>query len=310
MIDKNETFKGTWPFLAQFSNASGFKQHFIDVGQSNGEVLLCLHGEPTWGYVYRKMIPKLAKNYRVIVPDHMGFGKSETPQDRLYTLESHVENLTRLIEDLNLKNITFVAQDWGGPIAGAYALKYPDNVARFCFLNTLLGYGGKLPREDLSPWFEWVSKNKKDGTLPGLLGELKSSFLSIVQIIGLEQLNDRDQNWLNAYSSAFPDRASCIGAIEFPLDIYLRRCIPFIVERLKLGNLSKLKAKPAMLAEGMRDRAIHPENAISDFKLLWPNGPVSEIEMAGHFCQEDCPEILVALIEQFINMTLLENKSY
>ena len=114
MIDKNETFKGTWPFPAKFSNASGFKQHFIDVGQSNGEVLLCLHGEPTWGYVYRKMIPELAKNYRVIVPDHMGFGKSETPQDRLYTLESHVENLTRLIEDLNLKNVTFVAQDWGG----------------------------------------------------------------------------------------------------------------------------------------------------------------------------------------------------
>ena len=114
LIDKNETFKGTWPFPAQFSNASGFEHHFVDVGHLDGEFLLCLHGEPTWGYVYRKMIPELAKSYRVIVPDHMGFGKSETPQDRLYTLETHVENLTRLIEELNLKSITFIAQGWGG----------------------------------------------------------------------------------------------------------------------------------------------------------------------------------------------------
>lgn len=83
MIDKDETFKGTWPFPPQFLTSSGFKQCFID--------------EPTWGYIYRNMILELAKNYRVIVPDHMGFGKSETPQDRVYTLETHVEYLTPLI---------------------------------------------------------------------------------------------------------------------------------------------------------------------------------------------------------------------
>ena len=85
--------------------------------------------------------------------------------------------------------------------------------------------------------------------------------------------------------------------------------MPFIIECLKLGNLTKLKIKPAMLAEGMRGKATHPENSISDFKALWPEGPVNEIEQAGHFCQEECPNILVALIHQFIQMNPLNNES-
>jgi haloalkane dehalogenase len=85
--------------------------------------VVCLHGEPTWGYLYRKFIPTLSQYYRVIVPDHMGFGESETPQDREYTLKTHVENLTALIEDLGLESITFVAQDWGGLMTGAASVR-------------------------------------------------------------------------------------------------------------------------------------------------------------------------------------------
>ena len=128
MIDENETFNGTWPYKANFTSVAGFKQHYVDEGVPNGEVLICLHGEPTWGYLYRDLIPGLAKYYRVIVLDHMGFGKSETPKSRTYTLESHVENLSLFIDDLELKKVTFIGQDWGGPIAGAYALNYPEKV--------------------------------------------------------------------------------------------------------------------------------------------------------------------------------------
>ena len=116
MISADETFNGTFPFEPHFSKANGFKMHYVDEGQ--GEPIICLHGEPTWGYIYRKFIPPLSKTHRVIVPDHMGFGKSETPQDKEYTLRTHVENLTELIEELNLHNITFIAQDWGGLFAG------------------------------------------------------------------------------------------------------------------------------------------------------------------------------------------------
>ena len=106
VIPSNETFDGTWPFVPHFTRASGFEQHYVDEGPRGAETILCLHGEPTWGYLYRKMIAPLSETFRVVVPDHMGFGKSETPQDRVYTLQSHVENLERFVEALDLRDIT------------------------------------------------------------------------------------------------------------------------------------------------------------------------------------------------------------
>ena len=108
MIPAEETFDGTFPFESHFTEAPGFRMHYVDEGE--GEPLVLLHGEPTWGYLYRNFIPPLAESHRVIVPDHMGFGKSETPQDREYTLKTHVENLTALIDELDLHEITFVCR--------------------------------------------------------------------------------------------------------------------------------------------------------------------------------------------------------
>jgi len=117
MIPAHETFGGTWPYEPRFFDGNGFAMHYVDEGE--GEPVVCLHGEPTWGYLYRNFIPPLSQTHRVVVPDHMGFGKSATPQDRAYRLKTHVENLAGLIEALDLRNITFVIQDWGGPIAAA-----------------------------------------------------------------------------------------------------------------------------------------------------------------------------------------------
>ena len=159
MIPAHEDFDGSFPFKPHFTNAPGFRMHYVDEG--GGEPILCLHGEPTWGYLYRKFIPPLAHTHRVLVPDHMGFGKSETPQDREYTLRTHVENLTALIDELDLRDITFVAQDWGGPMAGAYTVRHPERVKRLCLMNTLLGYGGVQPPE-VSPWFRWIARHYGD----------------------------------------------------------------------------------------------------------------------------------------------------
>ena len=100
MIFAQETFNDTWPFKPNFFSGNGFKMHYVDEGK--GTPIICLHGEPTWGYIYRKFIPPLSRNNRVIVPDHMGFGKSETPQYHEYTLKTHVDNLAGLIEKLEL----------------------------------------------------------------------------------------------------------------------------------------------------------------------------------------------------------------
>jgi len=305
MIPADETFNGTFPFEPHFSEAAGFRMHYVDEGK--GEPIICLHGEPTWGYLYRKFIPPLSKTHRVIVPDHMGFGKSETPQNKEYTLRTHVENLAALIEELDLWDITFVVQDWGGPISSAYTVRHPERVKRFCLMNTLLGYSPfvknapKLPPGHTSPWFTWVIESLKDGSYYEVMGNLGSTVLSVMKILGFENSAVVNETWLRAYSAPFENKEECKGAIEFPLDVALQRVANYVKEGA--SGVEELRRKPAMLAEGMRDRAIPPERAITDFKTLFPNGPIVELENVGHFCQEDTPETLVALIQQFIQMT-------
>ena len=306
MINSTETFKGTWPFTPHFYNGNGFAQHFIDEGPRNAEPIICLHGEPTWGYIYRKFIPQLSEKYRVIVPDMMGFGKSETPQDKEYTLKTHVENLSGLIEHLNLNNITFVGQDWGGPITGAYSIRNLERVKSFVLINTLFGYSREERPKDLTPWFKWIKKHYEAHTLDGILGELGSTILSVMKIPNFTNNNIIDDNWIEAYSSQFPDRESCIGAINFPLDALLNRIIPFIVEGFKEGNLKNLCSKPAILAYGMQDKAIDPDYAIRDFKALFPSSIVTEIPNAGHYSQEDEPQLLIDLIKKFMNKNAKE----
>src|SRR5258708_19451408 len=261
MIPERETFGGTWPFAPQYFEGNGFRMHYVDEG--NGEPIICLHGEPTWGYLYRRFIPPLSKANRVVVPDHMGFGKSETPRDREYSLKTHVENLARLIDELDLKNITFVIQDWGGPIGAAYALRYPDRVKRLFLLNTLTGYGRAKP-SGLTPWFQFIKKHHDAGTLHEVLGHLDATILGIMKMIGFENSAAVDANWISAYSAPFPTNDYCLGAIEFPLDALLGRMVPFVREGFPL--LESLKSKPAMLAVGMKDRGIAPDVQIADFR--------------------------------------------
>ena len=263
MIDADETFDGTWPFQPHFSNTTGFRQHYVDEGPRDAEVVICIHGEPTWGYLYRNFIPSLSKNYRVIVPDHMGFGKSETPQDRVYTLQTHVENLSGLIDDLNLMNITFVCQDWGGPMTGAYTIRNPDRVKRVALMNTLFAYGGEAPNPERSNWFKWIAKHHQDGTLNGILGELGSTILSVMKILGFQNSAAVNETWIRAYSAPFPDRASCIGGIEFPLDVHLQRAFPYIIEGLETGNL---EAVEALLLKGADSNKRESNNQTA---LMW-----------------------------------------
>ena len=313
MIPAEETFNQTFPFKPNFSTAPGFRMHYVDEGQ--GETVLCLHGEPTWGYLYRNFIPPLSQKYRVVVPDHMGFGKSETPQDREYVFTEHVKNLEAFIEDLNLTDITFVIQDWGGPIVGSYALRHPDRVKRLCLMNTMLGYGNAVrdqasenDKESPTPvhkssWFQWVSKSYKENSYRPVMEHMGDHVLSIMKKLYFHNSKNITPDWISAYSMPFPTPQESIGAVEFPLDVILDRVSPFVIEGLKMGNLEKVRSKPAMLAEGMLDKAMPPDLVISDFRRLFPKGPVVQLPNAGHFCQEDEPQALVALIDQFIQMT-------
>lgn len=303
MIPAHETFNGTWPYRPSFSHAPGFAMHYADEG--SGEPIVLLHGEPTWGYVYRKFIPALAQHNRVIVPDHMGFGKSQTPQDRDYTLKSHVENLAGLLDDLRLNEVTLVMQDWGGPIGTGYAIRHPDRIKRLVYLNTAIGYGtmGRkdLPDPKTSPWFQWIDQGLKTGHFLEVMGNLGSTILSVMHIVGFRNFSIVDDTFVRAYGAPFPTRDECKAAIEFPLDVHLGRIKDYVREGV--AGLPALMTKPAIMIEGMDDRAISPERAIADFKGLWPHGPVVELPNAGHYCQEDEPAIIIDRISMFLRST-------
>jgi haloalkane dehalogenase len=300
VIAADETFGGTWPFKARFSDAPGFRMHYIEEGR--GEPIVMLHGQPTWGYLYRRLIPPLALDHRVVVPDHMGFGKSETPSDRTYTLQTHVENLSALLDDLDLHDVTFVAQDWGGPIAAAYAVRNPGRVARLLLMNTATGLGetnGATPITE-SPWFQWVSEGRESGRYEAVLGNLGSTALSVMRLLGFERIGISTRTWVDAYSSPFPDEEACRGAIAFPLDLVDGTALPYLEEGR--GEVEHLTAIPSMLIEGLADRAIPPDYAIAEYRSLWPEGRVVELPGVGHFCQEDAPETLLPLVRQFLDL--------
>ncbi len=297
MIPANETFDGTWPFAPRFCEAPGFRMHYVDEG--DGDPIVCLHGEPTWGYLYRDMIPPLAESHRVIVPDHMGFGKSETPQDRVYTLKTHVENFTSLVDALDLREITLVLQDWGGPIGCQFAIRNPTRVKRLFLANTVSGYGIDPERMAQSDWFQWIAGGLENGRTELVLRELGSTILSVMKLIGFTANVDR--TWINAYSAPFPTRESCVGGLEFPLDAIQGRFAAYVEEMA--SKLDVLRAMPAMYSHGLEDRAIPADFAVDAFRSLWPAAPVVRLPGVGHFCQEDAPQTLVALLETFIQST-------
>jgi cis-3-alkyl-4-acyloxetan-2-one decarboxylase len=132
-----DSLRKLYPFRTRTFAIDGQKISFVDEGAAEAPALVLLHGNPTWSFLYRKSISKLAERFRVIAPDHVGFGLSDKPVDPGYhTLERHVANLTALIEALKLEKITFTLHDWGGPIGLGYATAHPENVARILLMNT------------------------------------------------------------------------------------------------------------------------------------------------------------------------------
>lgn len=299
MIEAHETFNGTWPFTPHFTEAPGFKMHYVDEGA--GEPILCLHGEPTWGYLYRNFIVPLSQNNRVVVPDHMGFGKSETPAEREYTLKTHVENLVALLDELALQDITLVIQDWGGPMGGALLATQPERIKRVFVMNTFV-----YPFCDPSPHFErlmasdWFRFIKSDA-MNAVLGNLRYTALSILKLMGFQNTAAVTDDWVAAYSAPFGTLAECKGAIEFPLDVVTGRF--GYLDPPNDEVIAQVRAKPAMLAVGMQDRAIPADITIGAFREAFGDRPVIELPNAGHFCQEDAPEALVALIQHLVRST-------
>jgi pimeloyl-ACP methyl ester carboxylesterase len=289
----DETFDGTFPFKPHFKTINAFRMHYVDEGE--GEPIVCLHGEPTWGYLYRKFIPPLSKTNRVIVPDHMGFGKSDVPRDKPYTLAQHVDNLTRLLLDLNLSDITLVGQDWGGPIMFGFAVNYPDRIKGIVIMNTGIGVYPEGTRT-------WVSDMVEKGTYENILGNLKKTLPGLLTG-GVAKGTKVTETMIRAYTAPFPDKASCRGALAFPLDIPVGRnhpSAPLMHSILERRNILRDKGK--VIIWGLQD-PVFPRLVLDWWHKAYPGTETHELPEASHFLQEDVPDKIVNIIQRFLSKT-------
>jgi len=310
VIEAGETFEGTWPFAPRFSRRAGFRMHYLDEG--SGDPIVMLHGEPTWGYLYRRFIGPLAETHRVVVPDHMGFGKSETPQDRSYLLAEHVGNLeSLLIDELDLREITLVLHDWGGPIGSGFALRHPGRIARIILLNSLLPLGLEhewpLLAANLheSSWFRWARSAHAAGTLGEILGNARYTVAHLMlELQGIVNTSAIDPLWIRAYGEPFAGPGESRGVIDFPRQMVAPNEFDAVsFPEPASSAVDEIRRKPAMLAFGMQDRALLASHMIPIFSGAFPDAPVVRLAGAAHFCQEDEPELLTALILQFVALT-------
>lgn len=306
MIQSDATFADTFPFRPHFVEAVGFRMHYVDEGPPNGEVAICLHGEPTWGYLFRDLIPALGETHRVVVPDHMGFGKSATPQDRSYWLQDHVDNLERLAINLDLKNITLVMHDFGGPVGMGFAARHPDRINRIISINgpTPFGQADLLDRltanAAVSPWFQWIVKAGGDGSLEGVLGQLGFNILSTLKLNGFQNNAIITEKWLEAYGAPFASPAECLGAIGWAKGFAVGAHKFEVPDRAAKDLIS---GKSALAIWGEEDRTLHAEHFLPLFSALFPKAPIKRLAGVGHYSPEDAPDVIARLVTDFIRQT-------
>ncbi len=266
-----------YPFRPHYLDWQGLRMHYVDEG--TGRPVLLLHGEPTWSYLYRKMIPPLVvAGYRCVAPDYIGFGKSDkVVDDEWYTIERHAQSVRRLIELLDLRDVTLVVHDWGGPIGLRQAVDMPERFQRLVILNTWLHHPGSQPSETILKWREYALSRPD---LPCGKVVARSLRRPEQDLAAVEA----------AYDAPFPDAASKAGARRFP------KCLPFAEP--ELGNA----ADQACCFEALKSWNKPTHFIFSDadpiFPLEWgrrwaseiPGATFDAIAGAGHFLQEEAGE--------------------
>ena len=273
-------------FQPNYRDQDGLRMHYLDEGE--GDPVLLLHGEPTWSYLYRKMIPPLAAGARCIAPDYFGFGRSDKPTERAwYSYDRHVESITRLVHELDLRNITVVVQDWGGPVGFRFAVENPDRVAKIVVMNT--GIGARAPGEE---WLRFQSFMRRVGT------EIVAG-----QLIRLSLVQPTSDEIIAAYDAPFPVPESRIGVVQFPELVATSSDHPSAPAMLAVRDGLRELDRPALVLFSDSD-PIFSRRAAELMAELLPNAELDPpVEGAGHFLQEDRGEVLGQRIAAWLRPT-------
>jgi cis-3-alkyl-4-acyloxetan-2-one decarboxylase len=280
-------FNGTFPFEARFLEAGDVRLHYVDEGPRDAPPILFVHGNPTWSYLWRRPIAELSKQGRRCVAfDHMGFGRSDKPPLLArYTLAAHVENALALVDELDLREVTLVAHDWGGPVGLGTMLERRERLRAAVLINT---WAWELP--SFVPPFIREFRTEGLGEILALAGSL-----FVESIPGGMANRDTDPVMMAAYRAPFPDYWSRIGTLAFQRDIPLTerdrsaRLMGEIHDRLHGLDL------PVTLVWGMRDPVFQPV-FLEQWRELFPDAKVVELEDAAHFVPEDRPDAVIEAI--------------
>lgn len=296
------TFSGLWPYQPRWFETPAGRMHYIDEGPPDGKPVILVHGNPSWGFLYRNFIgPLTSSGHRVIVPDHLGFGRSDKPGDaNLYRIAEHAARLDALLESLDLRGAVVVPQDWGGPIGLSWAVAHPQRVWGLFILNT---FAHRPPSDIDLPMAVRLFR------MPGVgeilvqgLAAFHRAFFFRLGVVHRERLTTQIRN---AYLAPHPTWSSRVGVLAFPRQIPASPqgeiadfcgAIESELERI-------FRSRPVKVVWGMDDPALTPELLSQLWTRTFPNAEVVRLHGAGHYLQEDAHERIVQELLAFLAST-------
>ena len=276
-------------FFPHYVDIGGARVHYID--EDAGEQVLFLHGEPSWCYLYRKMIPPLVSaGYRAIAMDFIGFGRSDKFAEReAYSYQMHVDTLWALIQQLELHDITLFVQDWGGLIGLRVAAEHPELFWRIIAANTGLPTGERRPREAFLRWLRFSQT---------------SPTFNIGRLIQNSTVTQLPDDVVAAYNAPFPDETYMVGARIWPSLVPISPDQPGAEENRKAWQVLRRWEKPFLTAFSDSDPVTKGgERIFQDTVPGAKNQPHVTITEAGHFLQEDKGEELATIVTDFMAHT-------
>ena len=282
-----ERFEGLtgYPFQPHYVVRDGLRLHYVDEGA--GDPVLLLHGEPTWSFLYRKMIPILSSRARAISPDYMGFGRSDKPVDRdWYTYDRHYEAIEDLAIQLDLSALTIVVQDWGGPIGLRLATSHPHRVDRLVILNTGI-FSGRPPSD---AWLQFRDFVRRVGT------DLRPG-----QLVNVSCGNRLPEDIVAGYDAPFPTPESKTGVLMFPELVPTEENHPSATTMREVRDQLAQWDKPALVLFSDADPIFSGRPAERFADLIPGAGPAETVRGAGHFLQEDKGEEIAERILAFLD---------
>jgi haloalkane dehalogenase len=273
-----------YEFAPNYLDQDGLRMHYVDEGR--GDPVLLLHGEPTWSYLYRMVTPELTTIARVVAPDYFGFGRSDKPVERdWYTYDHHYASIERLVEELDLRELTVVVHDWGGPIGLRLAVERPERVRRLVVTQTGI-FAGRPPSDE---WLRFRELVRRVGT------DFQAGRL--VQGACVTELRD---DVVGAYDAPYPVPESKTGALMFPELVPTESDHPSAGKMLEVRDRLRSWDRPALIVFGDSDPIFSPRVG-ERFAELIPGAEGAEtLTGAGHFLQEDKGEELGGRIARWL----------